>query len=98
MIWSSTAAAVPLDPWVMKGTAARIGDICPGLPERWAWKDVAAPKPCPTEVRDDVVRVVCDREPGVTIGPIAKEIREVRKRHRLPEQENEVLRPSIRPA
>ena len=89
-----------------------------------AWKDVAVPKPYPTEFRDDVVRVAQNREPGVTIEQIAKdfgvhpmtlqkwlhrakveegtapgqsqseaaEIRELRKRNRLLEQENEVLR------
>ena len=82
------------------------------------------PKPYPTEFRDDVVRVARNREPGVTIEQIAKdlgvhpmtlqkwlrradiddgakpgqtrtagvEIRELRKRNRLLEQENEVLR------
>jgi len=94
------------------------------LPEGWAWKDVAVPKPYPSEFRDDVVRVAQNREPGVTIEQIAKdfgvhpmtlqkwlhrakvedgsvpgqtrsesaEIRELRKRNRLLEQENEVLR------
>jgi len=89
-----------------------------------AWKDVAVPKPYPTEFRDDVVRVARNREPGVTIEQIAKdfgvhpmtlqkwlrradvdegskpgqsrvegaELREARKRIRLLEQENEVLR------
>jgi transposase-like protein len=82
------------------------------------------PKPYPSEFRDDVVRVVRNREPGVTIEQIAKdfgvhpmtlqkwlrraeveegtkpgrprsesaELRELRKRNRLLEQENEVLR------
>ncbi len=81
-------------------------------------------KPCPSEFRDDVVRVAQNREFGVTIEQIAKdfgvhpmtlqkwlqrakvedgaapgqsrseaaEIRELRKRNRLLEQENEVLR------
>ena len=31
------------------------------------------PKPYPAEFRDDVVRVACDREPGVTIEKIAKD-------------------------
>ena len=82
------------------------------------------PKPCPSEFRDEVVRVARNREFGVTIEQIAKdfgvrpmtlqkwlpradidagtkpgqsrteaaEIRELRKRIRLLEQENEVLR------
>jgi len=82
------------------------------------------PKPYPSEFRDDVVRVVRSREPGVTIEQVAKdfgvhpmtlhkwlrradvetgvkpgqtradggELREARKRIRLLEQENEVLR------
>ena len=94
------------------------------MPSRVAWKDVAVPKPYPTEFRDDVVRVARNREPGVTIEQIAKdfgvhpmtlqkwlrraavnegvkpgqtrseavELREARKRIRLLEQENEVLR------
>ena len=94
------------------------------MPGRAAWKDVAVPKPYPTEFRDDVVRVARGREPGVTIEQIAKdfgvhpmtltkwlrradidegatpgqsraeaaEIRELKKRNRLLEQENEVLR------
>ena len=89
-----------------------------------AWKDVAVPKPYPSEFRDDVVRVARSREPGVTIEQIAKdfgisegslpnwmkqadvedgrrpgltdadrqELRELKKRNRLLEQENEVLR------
>jgi len=43
------------------------------LPEGWAWKDVAVPKPYPSEFRDDVVRVARNREPGVTIEQIAKD-------------------------
>jgi transposase len=39
----------------------------------WAWKDVAVPKPYPSEFRDDVVRVAQNREPGVTIEQIAKD-------------------------
>ena len=94
------------------------------MPGRAAWKDVAVPKPYPSEFRDDVVRVARNREPGVTIEQIAKdfgvhpmtlqkwlrradidegampgqsrtegaELREARKRIRLLEQENEVLR------
>jgi len=94
------------------------------LPDGWAWKDAAAPKPYPSEFRDDAVRVALNREPGVTIEQIAKdfgvhpmtlqkwlqrakaetgaapgttrseaaELREARKRIRLLEQENEVLR------
>lgn len=82
------------------------------------------PKPHPQEFRDDVVRVVRDREPGQTIKQIAAdfgvaescvrnwirqadvedgakpgtgapehaELREAKKRIRLLEQENEVLR------
>ena len=82
------------------------------------------PKPYPSEFRDDVVRVAQNREPGVTIEQIARdmgvhpmtlqkwlhrakvedgsapgplrtegaELREARKRIRLLEQENEVLR------
>ena len=82
------------------------------------------PKPYPQEFRDDVVRVVRDREPGQTIKQIAAdfgiaesclrnwmrradveegstpgmsaaehaELREAKKRIRLLEQENEVLR------
>lgn len=38
-----------------------------------AWKDVAVPKPYPSEFRDDVVRVARNREPGVTIEQIAKD-------------------------
>lgn len=81
------------------------------------------PKPYPSEFRDDVVRVVRNREPGVMIEQIANnfgvhpmtlqkwlrradvdegakpgqtrteapEIRELKKRNRLLEQENEVL-------
>lgn len=81
------------------------------------------PKPYPSEFRDDVVRVARNREPGMSIEQIAKdvgvhpmtlqkwlrradveedakpgqtrteaaEIRELRKRNRLLEQENEVL-------
>ncbi|MFI6761197.1 transposase [Micromonospora sp. NPDC050417] len=88
------------------------------------WKDVAAPKPCPREFRDDVVRVARDRDPGVTVEQIARdfgvhpmtlfkwlrhadidaetksrvsggesvELREARKRIKLLERENEVLR------
>ena len=94
------------------------------MPSRVAWKDVAVPKPYPSEFRDDVVRVARNREPGVTIEQIAKdfgvhpmtlqkwlrradidegakpgqsrteaaEIRDLKKRNRLLEQENEVLR------
>ena len=94
------------------------------MPLGWAWKDVAVPKPYPSEFRDDVVRVARNREPGVTIEQIAKDfgvhpmtlqkwlrragidegakpgetrtetakLREARKRIRLLEQENEVLR------
>lgn len=112
------------DPYLAMGSAARVGDIWSGLPAWWAWKDVAVPKPHPSEFRDDVVRVAQNREPGVTIEQIAKdfgvhpmtlqkwlhrakveegtapgqsrseaaEIREPRKRNRLLEQENEVLR------
>ncbi|MFE3639139.1 transposase [Streptomyces sp. NPDC059168] len=36
-----------------------------------AWRDVAAPKPYPQEVRQDAVRVARDREPGVTLEQIA---------------------------
>lgn len=82
------------------------------------------PKPYPKEFREDVVRVARNREPGVTLEPIAAdfgvhpitlskwlrraetddgatsptpsaesaELREARKRIRLLEQENEVLR------
>jgi transposase len=89
-----------------------------------SWKDVAVPKPYPSEFRDDVVRVARNRELGVTIEQIASdfgvhpmtlqkwlrradvedgakpgvirsesaELREARKRIRLLEQENEVLR------
>lgn len=89
-----------------------------------SWEDVAVPKPYPQEFRDDVVRVACDRGPGVTVEQIAKdfgvhpmtlfkwlrqadtaegtkpgvsrndsaELREARKRIKLLEQENEVLR------
>ncbi len=39
-------------------------------PSGRAWKDVAVPKPCPSEFRDDVVRVARNREPGVTIEQI----------------------------
>jgi transposase len=89
-----------------------------------SWEDVAVPKPYPQEFRDDVVRVVRGREPGVTVEQIARdfrgppddavqmaapgrrrrgrhiwreqsdsvELREARKRIKLLEQENEVLR------
>jgi hypothetical protein len=33
----------------------------------WAGEDVAVPKPCPREFRDDVVRVARNREPGVRL-------------------------------
>lgn len=94
------------------------------MPAGWVWKDVAVPKPYPSEFRDDVVRVARNRESGVTIEQIAKdfgvhpmtlqkwlsradidegakpgqtrteatEIRELKKRNRLLEQEVEVLR------
>src|SRR6218665_153453 len=55
------------------GTAARVGDICFGLPEGWAWKDVAVSKLYPCEFCDEVVRVVRDREPGVRIKQIVKD-------------------------
>lgn len=89
-----------------------------------AWKDGIAPKPYPSEFREDVVRVARRRESGMTFEHIAKdfvvhpmtlqkwlqravvdgganpgqtraecaELRETRKRIRLLEQENEVLR------
>lgn len=92
-----------------------------------AWKDAIAPKPCPKEFRDDVVRVAENREPVVTIERIAAdfgvhpmtltkwlarsraektasetgspwpsdrdaELRELRQRNQLLEQEVEVLR------
>jgi transposase len=82
------------------------------------------PGPYPRKVRDDVVRVARDRDPGVTVEQIAKDfgvhpmtlfkwlrqadidngakpgmtgsesadLRQVRKRIKLLEQENEVLR------
>ena len=82
------------------------------------------PKPYPKELRDDVVRVACNRGPGVRIkdvaadfgitqscltnwlaradrdggvkpGPTsaeAAELRKLKRRNRLLEQENEVLR------
>ena len=94
------------------------------MPEGWAWKDVAVPKPYPCEFRDDVVRVARNRDDGVTIEQIASdfgvhpmtlhkwlrqadidegtkpgtssgesaELREARRRIKLLEQENEVLR------
>jgi len=43
------------------------------LPEGRAWKDVAVPKPYPSEFRDDVVRVARSREPGVTVEQIARD-------------------------
>jgi transposase-like protein len=43
------------------------------LPGRAAWKDVAVPKPYPSEFRDDIVRVARNREPGVTIEQIARD-------------------------
>ena len=43
------------------------------------------PKPYPQEFRDDVVRVARDREDST-------ELRELRRRNRLLELENEVLR------
>ena len=43
------------------------------------------PAPYPQEFRDDVVRVARDREDST-------ELRELRRRNRLLEQENEVLR------
>lgn len=36
-------------------------------------KDAIAPKPYPSELRADVVRVTGNREPGMTIGYIAKD-------------------------
>ncbi len=94
------------------------------MPEGSAWKNVAVPKPYPSEFRDDVLRVARNCEHGVTVEQIAKgfgvhpmtlqnwlhrakvdegtapvetwteaaETRERRKRIRLLEQENEVLR------
>jgi len=88
------------------------------------WKDVPVTKPYPKEFRDDVVRVARNREPGVELSQIAKdlgihfttlytwlkkadiedgerpgptatqsaELRDAKKRTRLLEQENEVLR------
>jgi len=56
------------------------------------------PQPYPQEFRDDVVRVARNREPGVTLEQVAKdfgilaELAEARRRIRLLEQENEVLR------
>lgn len=82
------------------------------------------PKPYPQEFRDDVVRVARNREPGVTLAQVAKdvgihgmtlnkwmrradiedgnrpgatasesaELRDLRRRNRLLEQENEILR------
>jgi transposase-like protein len=38
-----------------------------------AWEDVIVPKPYPSELRDDMVRVARNREPGVTIEQIAKD-------------------------
>ncbi|GAA4357573.1 hypothetical protein GCM10023087_30700 [Microbacterium rhizosphaerae] len=35
------------------------------MPGRAAWKDVAVPKPYPTEFREDVMRVAQNREPAV---------------------------------
>ena len=46
---------------------------------------ITVPKPYPQEFRDDVVRVARDREDST-------ELRELRRRNRLLEQENEVLR------
>ncbi|WP_142383349.1 transposase [Mycobacterium intracellulare] len=92
---------------------------------RWGgWKDVIVPRPYPREFRDDGVRVVRNRDDGVTIEQIAAdfgvhpmtlstwmhqadvdvgtkpgtstadsaELREARRRIKLLEQENEVLR------
>src|SRR4051812_6485236 len=94
---------------------------CPvGRPGRMS----LCPGPYPRKVRDDVVRVARDRDPGVTVEQIAKDfgvhpmtlfkwlrqadidngakpgmtgsesadLRQVRKRIKLLEQENEVLR------
>ena len=43
------------------------------MPEWWASKDVAVPKPYPTEFCDDVICVVRSRELGVRIEQIAKD-------------------------
>ncbi len=39
-----------------------------------SWEDIAVPRPCLREFRDDVVRVARNREPGVTVEQIAKDI------------------------
>jgi transposase-like protein len=89
-----------------------------------AWKDVVVSKHYPQEFREDVVRVVRGRGPGVTVEQVARdfgvhpvtvqrwlrqaevdegavpgttraeqaELRDLRRRNRLLEQENEVLR------
>lgn len=38
-----------------------------------AWKDVAVPKPYPSEFRDEVVRVARNREPGQKLSVPAKD-------------------------
>ena len=49
---------------------ATSASVCPGGRVR---KDAIAPKPYSSEFRADVVRVTGNREPGMTIGQIAKD-------------------------
>lgn len=58
-------------------------------------KDVLVPRPYPREFRDDVVGVARNRDDGTKPGKSTTEsgeLREARRRIKLLEQENEVLR------
>ena len=56
--------------WGLMPDQATSDSVCPGGRVR---KHAIAPKPYPSEFRADVVRVTGNREPGMTIGQIAKD-------------------------